>query len=60
MQTLDTFSLFRDGVSSVNDPQFENTWHDVFRHGGLGKLKWYVVAGNHDYRGDVEIWMRGV
>lgn len=41
------------GVTSVNDELFQKSFEDVYTDPVLKRLPWYVVLGNHDYRGSV-------
>ncbi|XP_066378574.1 purple acid phosphatase 3-like [Miscanthus floridulus] len=41
-----------DGLSSVHDRAFRDSFVDVYTAKSLQK-PWYLVLGNHDYRGDV-------
>lgn len=43
-------NFYPRGVSSVNDPQFENSFEDIYAAPSL-QTPWYVVLGNHDYEG---------
>ncbi|XP_045156966.2 tartrate-resistant acid phosphatase type 5-like [Mercenaria mercenaria] len=46
----DNFYLY--GVESVDDPRFQTTFEAVYYNSSL-HIPWYVVAGNHDYFGNV-------
>ncbi|XP_060555171.1 tartrate-resistant acid phosphatase type 5-like isoform X2 [Ruditapes philippinarum] len=46
----DNFYLF--GVENVDDPRFQTTFESVYHSSSL-HVPWYVVAGNHDYYGNV-------
>lgn len=41
------------GVESVNDPVWKTSFENVY-HGGNLFEPWYVVLGNHDYRGNAQ------
>ncbi|WVZ57949.1 hypothetical protein U9M48_008277 [Paspalum notatum var. saurae] len=41
-----------DGLASVDDRAFHESFVDVYTAESLRK-QWYLVLGNHDYRGDV-------
>lgn len=45
-------NFYDSGVSSVDDPMFETHFEDVY-DGVVLNMPFYVVVGNHDYRGDV-------
>ena len=49
-------NFYVNGVISVDDPQWNSSFENVY-HGGMLQKDWYVVLGNHDYRGnpDAEI-----
>jgi len=42
-------NFYSDGVSSVDDPRFENTWRSVYDLPNINQLVWYQTVGNHDY-----------
>ncbi|XP_006811313.1 tartrate-resistant acid phosphatase type 5-like [Saccoglossus kowalevskii] len=46
-------NFYEDGVLSVDDPRFQETFENVFTAKSLYN-PWYVVAGNHDYNGNVQ------
>ncbi|KAF5192440.1 Purple acid phosphatase [Thalictrum thalictroides] len=46
-------NFYDDGLKSVDDPVFEESFSNIYTAKSLQK-QWYNVLGNHDYRGDVE------
>lgn len=46
-------NFYMDGVESVDDPQWESSFEDVYRAKSL-QTPWKVILGNHDYRGNVQ------
>lgn len=44
-------NFYDSGVESVDSPRWRTSYEDVYRHPAL-QVPWYVVLGNHDYRGD--------
>lgn len=51
VSTGDNFYI--DGVVSISDPKWENSFEDVYTHESL-QIPWYISLGNHDYLGDVQ------
>ncbi|KAI0217710.1 Tartrate-resistant acid phosphatase type 5 [Lamellibrachia satsuma] len=45
-------NFYFDGVKSVDDPRFKETYSRVFYQSSLA-VDWYIVAGNHDYNGNI-------
>ncbi|KAK6179459.1 hypothetical protein SNE40_011815 [Patella caerulea] len=45
-------NFYYNGVKNVNDPRFQETFEVVYRDVSL-LIPWYVIAGNHDWRGNV-------
>ncbi|CAI9096879.1 OLC1v1033120C1 [Oldenlandia corymbosa var. corymbosa] len=45
-------NFYDDGLTGINDPAFEESFTNVYLSPSLQK-QWYIVLGNHDYRGDV-------
>jgi len=46
-------NFYNDGVSSSSSQRFQSTFEDVYTGTSL-QVPWYVVAGNHDYKGNVD------
>jgi hypothetical protein len=46
-------NFYPNGVSSVDDPAWDYSFEDVYSDHSLN-CDWYVVLGNHDYRGSME------
>jgi len=44
-------NFYPNGVSSVSAPGWKKSFEDVYTQPAL-QVPWYVVLGNHDYRGD--------
>ena len=51
--------VVRRGVPNSSDPQFQESWQDVYNRGPLKVLPWKVALGNHDWRGVVGAEVRG-
>lgn len=45
-------NFYEVGVSSSDDPQWKSSYEDVYA-AELRALPWYVVAGNHDWGGNI-------
>ncbi|MCU4676792.1 tartrate-resistant acid phosphatase type 5 family protein [Catenovulum sp. 2E275] len=46
-------NFYPDGIASVNDPYLKSSYEDIYSGPHLFE-PWYVVLGNHDYRGNVQ------
>lgn len=46
-------NFYQDGVASENDPLWGKNYETVYWLPHLKAIPWYVVLGNHDYRGNV-------
>jgi tartrate-resistant acid phosphatase type 5 len=44
-------NFYEDGVKSVTDPQWKTSFEKIYAAPSL-MIPWYVVLGNHDYRGN--------
>lgn len=44
-------NFYEKGVSSIDDPQWRNTFEDVYSATSL-QCPWYPVLGNHDHKGN--------
>ena len=45
--TADNF--YENGVTSVDDVRFNDSWRWVYDKPGISDLDWYQSLGNHDY-----------
>lgn len=45
-------NFYDDGLVGVDDPAFHSSFSNIYTAPSLQK-QWYIVLGNHDYRGDV-------
>ncbi|GMO50089.1 MAG: metallophosphoesterase [Treponemataceae bacterium] len=43
-----------EGVQSVDDPEWQEKIENIYTAPSLHTIPWYVVAGNHEYRGNVQ------
>ncbi|XP_031558050.1 tartrate-resistant acid phosphatase type 5-like [Actinia tenebrosa] len=46
-------NFYWKGVKDVHDFRFNATFENIFRAPSLHRTKWYMLAGNHDYLGNV-------
>ena len=46
-------NFYEDGVISVNDPQWQSSFENVYAAPSL-QVPWHVILGNHDYRGSCQ------
>ncbi len=46
-------NFYENGVESVSDPQWQNSFEDVYTEAAL-QTPWKIILGNHDYRGNVQ------
>ncbi|AAG28815.1 hypothetical protein [Arabidopsis thaliana] len=46
-------NIYDNGMKSIDDPAFQLSFSNIYTSPSLQK-PWYLVLGNHDYRGDVE------
>ncbi|KAJ3222464.1 Tartrate-resistant acid phosphatase type 5 [Clydaea vesicula] len=46
-------NFYESGVTDVDDSKFKTVWTDVY-NGSLMQLPWYLVNGNHDWRGNTD------
>jgi DNA repair exonuclease SbcCD nuclease subunit len=43
-----------EGVKSVDDEEWKLKIEDIYTAPSLHKIPWYVISGNHEYRGNVQ------
>jgi hypothetical protein len=46
-------NFYNFGVENARDPLFKEVYENVYTHKYFRTHPWYVIAGNHDYRGNV-------
>ncbi|KAI3883877.1 hypothetical protein MKX03_017340 [Papaver bracteatum] len=46
-------NFYDNGLKSVDDPAFKESFMNIYTAPSL-QNQWYLVLGNHDYKGDVE------
>jgi tartrate-resistant acid phosphatase type 5 len=46
-------NFYPNGIHATNVHRFKATFEDVYVGNNLTNVKWLVVAGNHDHRGDI-------
>jgi len=44
-------NFYEEGVQSATDPQWKSSFEDIYTAPSL-QVPWYVILGNHDYRGN--------
>ena len=47
-------NFYYNGVASVDDPQWQTSFEQVYAAPALRNTPWWGVLGNHDYRGNVQ------
>jgi len=47
-------NFYDNGVSSVTDPQFVQSFESIYTAPSLTNVPWLTTLGNHDYRGSVD------
>lgn len=50
-------NFYPHGVKSIKDPQWKNTFEDVYSDPHL-KKEWYTALGNHDYSGKAKAQLK--
>ncbi len=47
-------NIYDKGVQNVDDPLFKQAFEDIYSLQHLSHIDWYLVLGNHDYRGNYQ------
>lgn len=47
-------NFYSKGVQSIDDPDFNASFTDVYTHFALANLPWFSVLGNHDHLGSTD------
>lgn len=47
-------NFYPEGVTGVDDPKWQSHFEEVYATRHLGRIPWWAVLGNHDWRGDAE------
>lgn len=42
-------NMYPDGVDSVDDSQWRESFLNIYGGGSSGEVPWYAIHGNHDY-----------
>jgi len=49
-------NIYDDGVTSVSDHHFDDTWREIYTYPGIADLPWYLTVGNHDHHSENGEW----
>lgn len=47
-------NFYPDGVKDLNDSHWKESFEEPYGFASLQSIKWYIVLGNHDVRGNVQ------
>jgi tartrate-resistant acid phosphatase type 5 len=47
-------NFYQEGVKSVSDARFNETFERVYDDAAMRDLPWYIIAGNHDHLGSID------
>ena len=50
-------NFYSRGVQNDTTWRFQRTYEDIYHHSSL-RVPWYIIAGNHDYEGDIELQLQ--
>jgi len=50
-------NFYQTGVTDLNDKQWQTTFENIYTHPVYHK-KWYLIAGNHDYMGNMSAQLK--
>eukprot|EP00091_Calanus_sinicus_P022564 TRINITY_DN7215_c0_g1_i2.p1 TRINITY_DN7215_c0_g1~~TRINITY_DN7215_c0_g1_i2.p1 ORF type:complete len:162 (-),score=30.23 TRINITY_DN7215_c0_g1_i2:539-1024(-) len=51
-------NIYSDGVTSVSDHHFDDTWREIYTYPGIADLQWYLTVGNHDHHSENGEWFQ--